>query len=1219
MNEILAFMRRSKGMRRAVGAVIALLLLWAVAWLAVPPIVKSQAEQRASALLGREVRVGRIGFAPWSLTLTIEQLTIASTAGSARREPQFALERAVINADLRSILRLAPVIEALQIDGPVLRIARVAEGRYDIDDITARLAALPKSESSEPARFALYNLRLARGSVEFDDQPFARVHRVADLEVALPFLSNLPADVTVNVEPRLSFKLNGASFDSGAQTKPFATDRSSQIDLKLAELDLAPWLPYVPVALPIKPLKGRLASQLQLRFALAADGTPSVSVKGQASLSDAAFQAGSDAAPAIAWRRLDVALTDVQPLARKVALGSVALADARIDARRDAQGRINLMPASKRDATAPAAAASSAAGGWQASVEKIAVTQARVDWHDAATRPAAAVRADAIELQAGPLRWPFEMPLPLTLAAQLGALDAQGAILGESATLNAQGQLSDKRADIRGELKGLNLAWLEPYVAPVLAARIDGRAAASGALSWAGGDKPVLQVSDIAVQVESLRLADSSRGRPPLTLAALTLAGTQIDLIGQQVNIGSLKLERPSLALSRDAQGRWNFDAWLRANDRPGASAPSPAPAWKVQLAELALNGGDVRLSDQRPAAVPSAPVQVTLAAINASVKGLNWPAGAPARTQLALRVVEGDAAPKAVNPARVEWNGQVTPAPLAAKGTLRVERFPLHAFEPYFGSGLNLALLRAEATWRGDLSVAQRGSDWDASAKGDVLVADLRVHERTTTASTRGGDELLTWQSLALKGLAFDLRAGTKPQLAIAEAALTDFYSRLVITEEGRFNLRDVAAAPKAEAAPVAASAPALAASAPADVGLPIDVAIGGVRLTNGRVDFTDRFIKPNYSAALSELNGTLGSFNSTSRDMAALDLKGRAAGTALLEIGGSINPTARPLALDIKARATDLELAPLSPYAGRYAGYAIERGKLSMDVAYKIDPDGKLEARNQIILNQLTFGDKVDSPDATKLPVRLVIALLTDRNGVIDINLPISGSINDPQFSIFGIVLKIIGNLLVKALTAPFALLAGGGSEDLSFVGFTAGTAAFSDSGRGVIDKVAKALTDRPALRMTVTGAADPASERDAIQRAALQARIRAEQRRDALRAGAASDAPLPALTPPQRDALVKRIYDDTKLPDKPRNAIGLAKTIPAPEMEALLMKATVVSADSAHELALQRGLAVRDALVAKGLPSERLFLAAPKLRASAEEDKEWSPRVQLALSTN
>jgi Domain of Unknown Function (DUF748) len=615
-------------------------------------------------------------------------------------------------------------------------------------------------------------------------------------------------------------------------------------------------------------------------------------------------------------------------------------------------------------------------------------------------------------------------------------------------------------------------------------------------------------------------------------------------------------------------------------------------------------------------------------------VRDFSWPSGAPARTQLQLRLSQLDGPARGAAGGRVDWTGTVSPAPIAARGRLRVERFPVHVFEPYFGSGLNLALLRADADWRGDIAVAQRGTAWDASAKGSARVSDLRVHERTSAgasnASTRGGDELLTWDSLALEGLKFEMRAGAKPRLEIAEAALDDFYSRLVITEDGRFNLRDVAAAPKdgseapapaASAVAVAAApAPAAAASAAAPgSALPIDIVVGGVRLGNGRIDFTDRFIRPNYSAALSDLNGRLGAFDSTTRDMATLELKGRAAGTALLEISGSLNPTAQPLALDIRAKATDLELAPLSPYAGRYAGYAIERGKLSMDVAYKIDPDGKLDAKNQVVLNQLTFGDKVESPDATKLPVLLAVALLKDRNGVIDINLPISGSINDPQFSVFGLVLKVIGNLLVKALTAPFALLAGGGSEDLSFVAFETGTNVFNDAGKATIDKVAKALTDRPALKMTVTGAADPASEREAIQRAALRARIVAEQRRDALRAGAAADAPLPALTPPQRETLLKRIYDDTKLPDKPRNVIGLAKSIPAAEMEALLLRSTVVSTDSARELALQRGLAVRDALIAKGLPSERLFLAAPKLRASGEEDAAWSPRVQLALSTN
>jgi hypothetical protein len=643
-----------------------------------------------------------------------------------------------------------------------------------------------------------------------------------------------------------------------------------------------------------------------------------------------------------------------------------------------------------------------------------------------------------------------------------------------------------------------------------------------------------------------------------------------------------------------------------------------------VLVDDAQLAGGDVTWLDERPAPGAIEPARLRATAIAASVRGLAWPSGAPARTQLAMRLADNDGPPPkgalAAQLGRVEWSGQVAAAPLAVRGNLKLNRVPVHAVAPYLDSGLPIDLLRAEATWRGDVAFAQRANDAiEASAKGDALIGDLRVHERTTVTQGGRGDELLTWQSFALSGIDFAMKPGSKPSLVIGEAALNDFYSRLVITEDGRFNLRDVAAAPKAPEG--AASAPVAAASAPAapTQALPLDIRIGGVKLANGKVDFTDRFIKPNYSAALSELNGRLGAFDSTTpREMAALELKGRAAGTALLEIIGSLNPTAQPLALDIKAKATDLELAPLSPYAGRYAGYAIERGKLSMDVAYRIDADGKLEAKNQVILNQLTFGDKVESPDATKLPVLLVVALLKDRHGVIDTDLPISGSINDPQFSIWGIVFKIIGNLLVKAVTSPFALLAGGGSEDLSFVAFEPGTNTFNSAGTATIDKVAKALADRPALKMTVTGAADPQSEREAMQQAALNARIAAEQRREALRAGAASDVPLPALAPAQREVLLKRIYDDAKLPDKPRNAIGFAKTIPAAEMQALLTKATLVTADTARELALQRGLAVRDALIAKGLPSERLFVAAPKVRASGEEDAAWSPRVQLALGT-
>jgi hypothetical protein len=496
--------------------------------------------------------------------------------------------------------------------------------------------------------------------------------------------------------------------------------------------------------------------------------------------------------------------------------------------------------------------------------------------------------------------------------------------------------------------------------------------------------------------------------------------------------------------------------------------------------------------------------------------------------------------------------------------------------------------------------------------------------------------EELLNWQLLALRRLEFRMKPEGKPQLDIGEVTLTDFYSRLVVTADGRFNLQDVRPPPAAASAVAAASAPAPApapapASAPvpamqrtADEGLPLDVRIGGIQLGNGRVDFTDNFVQPNYSAELSELNGQLGSFSSASREMATVQLTGRVAGTGRLAVSGQINPSVKPLALDMKASAADIELSPLSPYAGKYAGYGIERGKLSVNVAYKIDADGRLEANNQLVLNQLTFGEKIDSPSATKLPVQLAVALLKDRHGVIDINLPVSGSLNDPEFSIGGIIVKLIVNLLVKAITAPFALLAGGGGEELNQVDFVPGTATLAVTSQPALEKVAKALVDRPTLQLTIVGTADLAAEADAWRRATLDARLLAERRKELLREGAHPEAPV-TMTADDRARLLKALYKQTDMPGKPRNPLGLAKDIPDAQMEVLLLQHQPATADAMRELAQQRGLVVRDSLVDAGLPSERLFLGAPKasgaaapgVAASAPASGEAAPGPRALLS--
>jgi hypothetical protein len=201
---------------------------------------------------------------------------------------------------------------------------------------------------------------------------------------------------------------------------------------------------------------------------------------------------------------------------------------------------------------------------------------------------------------------------------------------------------------------------------------------------------------------------------------------------------------------------------------------------------------------------------------------------------------------------------------------------------------------------------------------------------------------------------------------------------------------------------------------------------------------------------------------------------------------VSGRVNPLSAKPYLDLQADIKGIEMTSLSPYSGKYAGYAIEKGKMSLFVKYKIEND-QLTAENRVFLDQLVFGNPVDSPDATKLPVTLALALLKNRNGEIDINLPISGSLNDPEFSMGGLVVKVIVNLLVKAVTSPFALLGSvfGGGEELSNVDFEAGRARdHAEQRRQRLENLARALVDRPALRLDIEGRADPGNDPEGLR---------------------------------------------------------------------------------------------------------------------------------------
>jgi hypothetical protein len=365
--------------------------------------------------------------------------------------------------------------------------------------------------------------------------------------------------------------------------------------------------------------------------------------------------------------------------------------------------------------------------------------------------------------------------------------------------------------------------------------------------------------------------------------------------------------------------------------------------------------------------------------------------------------------------------------------------------------------------------------------------------------------------------------------------------------------------------------------------------------------------------------MEGKVGAFGTKSTSPAPVSLDGKINGSSPINIDGSINPLAPTAYVDIKAKADAIELTGLSPYTTKYTGYPIVKGTLTVDVHYLLD-QGKLTADNHIFIDQLTFGDHVDSPDATNLPIRLAVSLLKNSKGQIDVRIPISGSLSDPQFSIGSIILGAFMNLIVKAATAPFSLIAaafggsGGSQQELGYIEFAPGYSTLTPESQQKLDTVAKALADRTGLKLNIQGRVDPKFDKEGYQEASLDHSIQVLRHKAEGDSADTSGKAAPLSTADYNKYLAE-VYSagDFK---KPRDLVGLAKTQPPDQMKKLILASTPVTDQDLQHLADARANAVRAYLTTKQVDSGRMFIIAPKLDAAGIKDQGKTTRVDLSL---
>lgn len=796
------FLKQHKWFMRALWLVTGFFATWVLAWLAVPPIVKYQVERLASEQLGRKVMLGSVEFKPWSLELTLNDLRVARAADAAEASPQLHIKRIYIDTALQSLVRWAPVLDAVMVDAPYVSLTHLGEGHFDVDDILARFTQASNKSEGSSLKFAFHNLALSGGSMDFTDKVVGQTHALRDLEIKLPFLSNMASQRTVLVQPQLAFLLNGSRFDSTAQTTPFAQTRKTDATFKLTDLDLAPYLGYLPAGLPVKLTSAILNAEIQVAF----EQSPQTSVKLSGTLQAAQVQLLANGSAAKSAKKakveeaklldfdlLKITLTDVRPLEQVAQLGEVELTGATLHVQRNPSGQLNLLRMfNAQNATNKIATSAIRTGvtslndikdtAWKLNVDKVRLRNGAVNWTDESTAPVARLALRDITLEASQMALPWVQPMQFDGAAKLAAV--AGASSVQAAQVRFKGHATNLVANVNATLANLPLGLAAPYMAPFMIPALAGTLNGELDVRWKASADPT-QADELLLLAPQLKLNGVALSQGKTLLASvqqMQLTQTQVNLARRTVTLGKLEVTQPKIGVGREADGRWMFESWLKPGASHAADSATPPQHWGVAIQALALDGGTVNFRDKSV----SQPVAFDLEALSVALKNYDSASNKSFSTRISTQVHT-----RRSEVGRLQWRGSASLTPLTVQGRVDAVRIPLRALEPYLADAVNLKLRKAETSFKGQVSYQQTPAGPVVKVRGDTTLEDFQAN--SMSPDNRFGDALLNWKVLSLRGLELAMAPGTATQVAVKETVLSDFFARLILSESGRFNLQDV------------------------------------------------------------------------------------------------------------------------------------------------------------------------------------------------------------------------------------------------------------------------------------------------------------------------------------------------------------------------------------------------------------------------------------------
>ncbi|ACS81721.1 DUF748 domain-containing protein [Maridesulfovibrio salexigens] len=1210
-----------------VGLIVAGLLIFytIIGFLLIPFTIKKVALSKLPAVLNRDVRIEQVDLNPYTLQLTVHGFEIGKKEGEGNL---FSFKTFDLNLDSFSLFRLSLILDEIKIVDPQIDLA-VFRGGSSVSDLIPEgdVEEQPEEANTDEKElfpFIVRDLVVSNGTCRVYDKVRDVRHEISSLDLFVPFTSSLLRDNEKQVQPSLDMIINGTPFALKGHTLPFNQSLKTQFDFSLKDAQLAEYWPYLPIYETTELKSGSLSSDLVLSFERGDTILPRVQISGKANITN--FDLAARKGPSLLkFKDLDVELEEVRILQRILKISSVNLSDPYLKVGLKEDGSPDLLDylapsieAGEKSKETEGGSKEESGPAVAALVRDFRLDNGQVDFTDNAFGKGFNKKIGPIMVHAGNVS---------TAENAAGSWDFR---IGSNATevISGQGGLSVIPLSVNGSIavEDLDIPDYHVYLDDPLPLDVAGGKVGLGSDFQLGlRNETSVRLKNIRVNVDGLDLQPKGGGKTLIGLGGFAMNNGTVDLQEKSVFIDSIDLNKLLIRLMRDKKGidlikqieqhqknAKNVGVPVKQQEEGADSADAEGETWKVALNRFQLSESGVELTDR----AATKKTVTSISDIKIGVNGLTFPEEKPLKLNLSALINKRGS---------IKIDGQAGPQSLKGKGSVQLRKLRLRDFNGYLPPQMQMNIARGHVDVRGN---------WDFSAAnepvagytGKVQLKDLLIRDN------QGNKQFFHLEDLAVREI--DFRSAPL-KVKVGSIAVLAPKANLEREQDGTFNIARMLTGKRAE--PVdeealeeqAELAAEKAAVATKEGSPPVDgvaelkeptaeekqenvVAIDEIFMSNGTVSFKDYTVSPAFELDISKMRSAVRGLELPHGERTDISFNATLDRQSPLVAEGYLQPTVEGADTDINVSVANLDMTQLSPYTEKFIAYPVSTGMLSSDVCVKLR--GKFIAVNNVFdIYQFEVGKKVDNPDAPNIPIGLGLALLRDSSGNIRLDIPVEGDLSDPQFKLGKVIARAIVNLLVKAVTSPFALIGAlvGGGEDMDVMAFEAGKVGFKEGEQSKMESVAKAMQDRPGLKLEVSGFTAP-EDIPAMEEAEFRRQVAMPK---FLELEGDENAPKSVddvvITEEEYPEYLEAAYKDATF-ERPTNFLGIVVAQPVPDMEKALRDHIKVTDTQLADLARRRSELVRTFLVEQsGIAPERVFL-----KGMSATGKGTGPRVELGL---